>query len=381
MHTLKLHLNILVLLISVLLAACRPANPQEVAPEGSFSSTGPPLTPLTVTNTLPPPLVWTPTKLATTTPAPTVTPTQSPAPSLTPTDTLTPDPYAGLSVPSLVARTYGGGEIRIVEELAVNSYFTRTLISFPSDGLTIYGFMNMPKRGDPPYPVVIASHGYINPEIYNTIDYTTRYADTLARQGFLVLHPNLRGYPPSDEGDNLFRVGMAVDVLNLIALVKEQAGKPGVLQYADPRAIGLWGHSMGGGISTRVMTVSPDVEAVVLYGAMSGDEQQNFERIFSYFSNGERGLEELAYPPEAFEVISPVNFIERVRAAVSIHHGENDAEVPIAWSLDLCRHLQELGKSVECFTYPGQPHTFIGGGDELFMQRMVDFFRRELDSR
>jgi dipeptidyl aminopeptidase/acylaminoacyl peptidase len=49
--------------------------------------------------------------------------------------------------------------------------------------------------------------------------------------------------------------------LNLIALIKQQGGKPGPLQLADPNAIGLWGHSMGGGVSIRVITVSPDVKA------------------------------------------------------------------------------------------------------------------------
>jgi dipeptidyl aminopeptidase/acylaminoacyl peptidase len=193
-----------------------------------------------------------------------------------------------------------------------------------------------------------------------------------------VLHPNLRGYPPSDDGDNRFRVGMAIDVLNLIATVKQQAGKPGPLELADPNAIGLWGHSMGGGISTRVITVSPDVRAAVLYGAMSADDQKNFERIFSYFSNGERGQEELNAPAEAFERISPIYYLDRIHAAVSIHHGKQDPDVPLAWSLDLCQKLQGLDKTVECFTYQDQAHTFHGDGDELFMQRMIDFFDRQL---
>lgn len=310
----------------------------------------------------------------------TVTPSIIPSATLTeeatPTPTQTPDPWVGLSIDSLSTRPYGGGAIQVVETLAANSYFTRTLITYPSDGLNINGFMNTPKVGEPPYPVVIALHGYINPEIYNTIDYTTRYADALAREGFLVLHPNLRGYPPSDDGDNLFRVGMAIDTLNLIALVKEQGGKPGALSKADPGNIGLWGHSMGGGISTRVMTVSPDIQAVVLYGAMSGDEKQNFERILNYFSNGERGKEELEFPEEAFESISPINYIDRVQAAVSIHHGEHDQEVPLAWSLDLCRQLRDLEKSVECYTYEDQGHTFHGDGDNQFMMQMIDFYDR-----
>jgi hypothetical protein len=31
---------------------------------------------------------------------------------------------------------------------------------------------------------------------------------------------------------------------------------------------------------------------------------------------------------------------------------------------------------VECFRYPGQPHTFVGEGDRLFRQRVLDFLDR-----
>jgi len=332
---------------------------------------------------------------ATSTPTPQPVPTKTatisptPAPTETPTVTPTPDPYAAYAIEYLDQRSYGGeGQVEIIETLGENDYFTRYLFSYPSDGLMIYGFLNIPKgQGTQTdsdnalpeaYPVVIALHGYIDPEIYDTIDYTTRYADSLAREGYLVLHPNLRGYPPSDDGGNLFRVGMAVDVLNLIALVVAQAGQPGALEHADASRIGLWGHSMGGGISTRVMTVSSDVDAVVLYGAMSGDDRANFERIYGYFSNGTRGLEELDAPEEAFQRISPINYLDQVNAAVSIHHGKLDPDVPLAWSLDLCRRLRDLQVEVECFTYDGQAHTFHGEGDVLLMQRTVLFYDRYL---
>lgn len=361
------HLNILSLMIvSWLLAACQPVVPLPVAPPATAAAAQ--VSPSAV----PTPSASSPA------PAPTETPLPSATPTIQPWSTVTPDPYAGLSVLSLASRTYGGGEVQIQEVLAVNSFFTRTLISYPSDGLAIYGFMNVPTRGEAPFPVVIALHGYIDPEVYTTVDYTTRYADALARSGFLVLHPNLRGYPPSDEGENLFRVGMAVDVLNLIAIVKAQAGKPGALAQANPQAIGLWGHSMGGGIATRVVTLSRDVRAVLLYGAMSGDEQKNFERIFTYFSGGLRGQEELSYPPEAYLAISPVYYLDRIRAAIHIHHGEKDADVPLAWPHELCDRLLALGKPVECYFYPDQAHTFSGEGDELFIQRSIHFFRRIL---
>jgi dipeptidyl aminopeptidase/acylaminoacyl peptidase len=111
---------------------------------------------------------------------------------------------------------------------------------------------------------------------------------------------------------------------------------------------------------------------------MSGDDQRNYERIFSYFSGGTRGLEELNYPPEAFRVISAINYLNRIQAQVSIHHGDRDPDVPPDWSRELCQRLEELEKPVECFFYPQEAHTFSGEGDELFMQRVAAFFNRVL---
>jgi dipeptidyl aminopeptidase/acylaminoacyl peptidase len=368
-----------VLIAAMLLAGCQgllsnPAPGEVVLGDqgqgGGMDLSGALVSPAATTTT-----VVVETSTQTPVPSATVLPTATITPTFTPS--ATPDPYAAYRMQALLSRGYGGGEVHVEETLQVNDFFTRTLISYPSDGLRIYGFMNVPKQGQPPYPVVVANHGYINPLIYETLDYTTRYADALARAGFLVLHPNLRGYPPSDGGENLFRVGMAVDVLNLIALVAQTGGQPGALEQADPQAIGLWGHSMGGGVSTRVITIDRKVRAVVLYGAMSGDERSNFEAI-SRWSQGQRGIEELMVPEEELKTISPIYYLDRIQAAVSIHHGGSDELVPVGWSHDLCQRLLDLDKQVECFIYPGQPHTFYGDQDLEFIQRSIEFFDREL---
>jgi dipeptidyl aminopeptidase/acylaminoacyl peptidase len=257
-----------------------------------------------------------------------------------------------------------------------NLYFTRYLMRYPSDGLNIYGFADIP-NDEGPHPVIIALHGYIDPAIYYTLDYTTHYADDISSAGYIVLHPNLRGYAPSDNGDNLFRVGMAIDVLNLIALVQSQSGGTDPLRTAMPALIGMWGHSMGGGITTRVLTVTDDVRAAVLYAAMSGDEEKNYEAIRQW-SGQTRGLEELNVPVEALNRISPMYFFPNITAAVSIHHGTADATVPLDWSVLTCDQLTTLGKSVECVYYQDMPHTFYGAGDEEFIQNTIRFFHQHL---
>ncbi len=304
---------------------------------------------------------------------PPATATPVPPPTATSGPTPTPDPYVEYTVDNLRARRYGDGLLEEAEIMQETPLFTRYLITYPSDGLTIYGFMNVPKNATAPLPVVLVLHGYVNPAEYDTLGYTTEHADFLAEHGYLVIHPNYRNYPPSSTGANDLRAGFAVDVLNLIALVQKQGGQPGPLQGADPTDISLWGHSMGGGIALRVLVVNPDVRAAVLYGAMSGDEYKNFQRIFEW-TDGRSGQEELAISPEEMARIAPINHLDAITAAIAIHHGTADSQVPLGWSVELCEKLRELGKIVTCYTYDGQPHYFWGEQDDLFRQRVLDFF-------
>jgi uncharacterized protein len=315
----------------------------------------------------------TPTTLPTETATAVLLPTSTPIPGAIPT----PDPYAAYTIAELIARPYGGGLLQIVDTIEQNDDFTRYLITYPSDGLTIYGFMNVPRSGSA-FPVVIMLHGYVPPEEYETVAYTRRYADDLARAGYFVIHPNLRNYPPSDSGADPFRIGYATDVLNLIAILREQSQDPtGVLRRADADQIHLWGHSMGGGIALRVAVVNNAeyVKTAVLYASMSGDESLNYAQI-QQWSSGSRGAFELAASPEALAAISPINHLDRLQAAVSIHHSLSDERVPVAWSEALCARLAELGHPTDCFIYNGLPHTFRGAGDQQFMERVRQFYGR-----
>jgi len=370
---------LLALTVILFLTACNgrtaaPASPTiqpaaTQAPTAEPAPTGPPPSP---NPTAEPP---------TAAPSPAPSPTAEPAATLSPTATA--DPYAELTIDALAARPYGGGLLEIVDTLETNDVFTRYAITYPSDGLTIHGFMNVPNEGGN-FPVAIMLHGYVDPAEYDLVPYTRRYADSLAEAGYFVIHPNLRNYPPSDSGPDPYRIGYAIDVLNLIAVIREQSRDPlGTLRRANEDDIQLWGHSMGGGVALRVITVNtePYLRAAVLYGSMSGDEARNYGRIRNW-SNNARGRFELAAPPEMLRAISPIHNLARITAAVAVHHSYADDVVPAAWSEELCDVLDELRAAEaiphapECFFYELQPHTFRGDGDALLMERVIEFFDR-----
>lgn len=178
----------------------------------------------------------TPAPTATLTSTPTFTATATPTRTSTPTRTPTPTPHAdllGVTIEGLRAREYTGGQIRITNTITVTDAYTRTYITYPSDGLTISGLMHVP-FGEGPFPVVIMNHGYIPPSQYVTGSDTYRPADILARNGYITISPDFRGYARSDSGLNLFRSGYMIDALNAAAAVK-------TLPYADASRIGMWG--------------------------------------------------------------------------------------------------------------------------------------------
>jgi len=314
----------------------------------------------------------------TTTPIPTLTPTITPTPKFTPTPlptiTPTPNPYAIYSMEARAGRSYGGGVIQIEGTLANGSSFTRSVFKYRSEGLELYGFLNVP-TGEGPFPVIVLLHGYVDPDEYSMLDYSTRYADALAKAGYIVLHPNLRGYGASDDGYNPVGIGDTIDTLNLLELIRTQAGTAGPLEKADGERIGIWGHSMGGGIVLRVLEIDPNIDAAVLYASINADEKTNLE----YFSKDDgRGNPKIQTTDEVLRSLSASTYLDRISTPLSVHHGEADKVVPLAWSDQLCSDLGTLQKEVYCYFYEDQPHTFQNSGDTLFIQRMIDFYDQEL---
>lgn len=247
--------------------------------------------------------------------------------------------------------------------------FTRKLFKYRSEGLYMYGFINIPP-GEGPFPVIVMLHGYVEPEEYTTLDYSTRYADALTEAGYIVVHPNLRGYAPSALVDNTLGIGDSVDVLNLISLLRSQAGSSGFLQNADMGRLGLWGHSMGGGIVMRVLVLDPDVDAALLYASINADEELNL----THFEDDGRGNMGISMPIGVLERISPLGWLENITAPVGIYHGKADDVVPVEWSEELCSRLENLNVQVQCTTYPEQQHTFQNSGDTRFISSMIEFF-------
>lgn len=269
------------------------------------------------------------------------------------------------------------GAIAVGPVLAEDEAYTRYAIRYPSDGLTISGYLDLP-RGQGPFPVIILNHGYYDPVRYRSGDGTAFVSDSLARRGYLTIAPDYRVYGDSDDGNNDFRVGYVVDVVTLVNLLPTLPS-----DWADPTRVGMWGHSMGGGITLNAVVISERIKAAVVYGGVSGDMAQYWNHVHAMWQRDEmnRAAERFGTPterPDGYAKMSALNYVEHIRAAISIHHGTADEQVPYAWSEALHDRLRATGKEVEYFAYPQARHTFTGADHALFLDRVAAFFDRHL---
>jgi uncharacterized protein len=165
--------------------------------------------------------------------------------------------------------------------------------------------------------------------------------------------------------------------LNLIALIKSESGPSELFAKAVPENIGLWGHSMGGGIVLRVLTVSSDVKAAVLYSSLSGDEIKNAQLLF-HASADPAFQQELTVAPAIMERISPMYYYKDISAPIQLHHGTADQAVPVTMAEETCRLATDAGVDIECIYYPEEDHTFRRRVADQFYGAMIYFFKTHL---
>ena len=287
-------------------------------------------------------------------------------------------------------QTYPGSEIAIEKRLEAGANYDRYIVSYLSEGLKIYALLTVP-RGQKPedgWPVVVFNHGYIPPSQYRTTERYVAYVDAFARKGYIVLRPDYRGHGKS-EGDAASSYGSpayTIDVLNAVAAIQ---GFPD----ADPDRIGMWGHSMGGGITLRAMVTTSDVKAGVIWAGTVAPYADLFERRWGLAAGGDNPLptlepnsrrwrwlpdmlETYGTPeenPAFYAAISPNTYLSDLSGPVQLHHGTADASVPVEYSKMLETQIQAVGKPVELFTYKGDNHN-ISANFARAMARSIRFF-------
>lgn len=319
--------------------------------------------------------------------SPTTTPSVVPrstttdsTPSPTPNEsTITNANVDPLSLPALFAYLPTGRDLKFVGVQDDNNRYTRYTISYKSDDLTISGILNIPK-GDGPFPVLFLNHGYIDPAVYTNGRGLRREQDYFARNGFAVLHTDYRCHAQSDcpTGNRITeRLGYVKDVINAVAAVKNSGDS-----RLSTTAFGMLGHSMGGGITQRLVVSQPDlVKAAVLYAPVSMDERDSFRRYtLQRPAEAEEVLStygSLESNPIFWDNLSAKTFVDRVEVPLLYFQGTNDDSVDSAWTDEAVALLRSNNKTVEYVVYDDEPHEFTTTWTD-FMARSATFFQDHL---
>ena len=311
------------------------------------------------------------TPIPTNTPAPaTATPTQTLTPE--PTATFTPEPTATpvphpMSIIALRNQKYPGSEITVVKELERGVNYRRYYVHYLSEGLKIYALLTIPK-GEPPeggFPAIVFNHGYIPPDVYKTTERYIAYVDQLARAGYVVFRIDYRGHDQSEgEATGAYgNPGYQVDVMNALASLKQH---PAV----NPEKIGMWGHSMGGYLTLRAMTISSEIKAGVIWAGVVAsypDLLYNWRRTGAFTpspSSTGRGwrstwIEQYGTPeenPAFWDSVSATSYLSDLSGPIELHHGTADDDVPVEFSIRLAELGRQHGQIVNLYTYEGDNH-------------------------
>ena len=305
----------------------------------------------------------------------------NPANTPIPTAILIPHP---MSITSIRTGNYPGSEITIDKELDKGSNYRRYYSHYLSEGLKIYALLTIP-NGDPPeggWPAIVFNHGYISPEVYKTTERYIAYVDEIAKSGYVVFRIDYRGHDASEgEATGAYGTsGYQIDVLNAVASIKQ-------LPEVNPVKIGMWGHSMGGYLTLRTMVISKDVKVGVIWAGVVAsypDMLYHRRRTGSFTpSPSSRGvgwrtgwIEAFGTPeqnPVFWDSVSATSYLADLSGPLELHHGTEDEDVPLEFSIRLAELARDAGKVADLYTYEGDNHN-ISGNFSIAIQRTIAFF-------
>lgn len=278
-------------------------------------------------------------------------------------------PLQKYSFPSLKQEVFSGSPIKV----DANGIFT-----YQAEGKTISGKVNLPS-GNPPeqgFPVVILIRGFVEPEIYTSGVGSQRVGEFLADNGFITLAPDFLGFGLSDPPPNNSleeRFMRPVAVLELIASVAS-------LPQANPNKIFIWGHSNGGQIALSVLEISGAGYPTSLWAPVSKPFPYSILYYTDEFEDLGKALRKVVAGFEAIydaNEFSIHNYYDSINAPIQIHQGTADDAVPLEWSQNLAQTLEEKGKEVTLFTYPGADHNLLSGWDTATL-RDLNWFKGQL---
>jgi dipeptidyl aminopeptidase/acylaminoacyl peptidase len=198
------------------------------------------------------------------------------------------------------------------------------------------------------------------------------HVSTYASDGYLVLQPDI-AYEMGKPGTS------ALDcITSAVKRVIE-------LGYADPKRVGLQGHSWGGYQSSFILTQT-DMFAAIVTGAPPTNLTSFYNETYPGSGTLQQGIMEVGQvrmgpgntpwtAHELYESQSPIHHVRNIKTPFMILHGTVDNAVDWHQGLELYAAARRWNKQVIFLSYPGEPH-HLGRRENQkdFQTRMKAFF-------
>ena len=255
-------------------------------------------------------------------------------------------------------------DIQIEKELESPDEFTSYLISFSFDPTLsgesekkVTGLMNIPVSSDTndKFPLVVLFRGYVDQKNYITGVGSKRVGEYFAENGYITISPDFLGYAGSDvEAENIFESRFQTYTTGLTLLASL-----GSIDNWNQEDVYIWGHSNGGQIAITTLEISgldyptalwapvtkPFPYSILYYTDVSDDRGKLIRRELSKFESD--------YDVEAYSL---QNYISNIKAPLQIHQGTMDDAVPIEWSLNFSKQLENNDLNVDLVIHTGADH-------------------------
>ncbi len=246
-----------------------------------------------------------------------------------------------------------------------------------SKGKKLQGTLMLPPDYEPGkrYPMVVefyeimsnTHHNFSTPVYNNSVQLAT-----YASNGYLVFQPDIV-YEIGKPGSS------AVDCMT--AAVKQVIA----LGYADPKRIGLHGHSWSGYQSSYIVTQT-DMFAAVVTGAPPTNLVSFYNELYKSSGTVQQGITTVGQvrmganvtpwnAHDLYESQSPIFHVRNIRTPLMILHGMEDGAVDYVEGLQFFNAARQNGKQVILLSYPGEAHNLTNRDNQKdFSTRMKQFF-------
>lgn len=250
------------------------------------------------------------------------------------------------------------------------------LVSWRSlDGLPLQGVLIKPGNYEPGkrYPVLVYFYRFFSQRLYEFNDLVVNHRPSFpmyASNGYAIFLPDIR-----------FEIGRP-------GFAATKSLVPGVqklidMGIADPKAIGLHGHSWSGYQAAFIITQT-DIFAAAVAGAPVSNMTSAYggirwgsglSRQFQYEATQSRIGGSLWEYPERYIENSPLFFADRINTPLLIQFGDEDEAVPWYQGIELYMAMRRLVKPAVFLQYRGEPHHLQKYANKLdYSIKMKAFF-------